>query len=117
VNVVERYLEAIAVTHDWNALADCLADDDFHRIGPFGDIYDSKASYLAFITDLMPRLPGYHMDVERVTFAGEVAFAELSETVEVDGRPRRTPESLVFDLAADGRIRRVSVYLQTGAEQ
>ena len=109
--VVERYLQAIA-GHDWDALDACLADE-FTRVGPYGDTYSSKPDYLAFISDLMPRLPGYAMEVTRVTYGDGVAYAELAETVTVDGRPRRTPECLTFDLADDGRITRVEVFIQT----
>src|SRR4029079_17277463 len=73
------------------------------------------AEYVAFLSDLMPTLPGYSMDVTRVTYAGDLAFAELSETVEVDGTSLRTPECLTFELADDGRIRRVEVFTQTRA--
>ena len=40
--VVERYLDAI-ISHDWDALAACLSDDGFARVGPWGDEYDDKA--------------------------------------------------------------------------
>jgi hypothetical protein len=43
-----------------------------------------------------------------VVYAGNVAVAELTESV--DGTD--TPESLVFDLAGDGRIARISIYIQ-----
>jgi ketosteroid isomerase-like protein len=56
------------------------------------------------------------MKLERVTYASDaLAFAELSETVEVDGKPMVTPEVLVFAIAGDGRIARVDVYIQTQA--
>jgi ketosteroid isomerase-like protein len=115
--VVERYLDAIS-THDWDALAACLADDGFTRVGPWGDEYPDKAEYVDFIADLMPRLPGYELRVDRVTYSAEkrVAVVELSETVDVDGNPHRTPEALVFDLDGDpanGRIRRIQVFIQT----
>jgi ketosteroid isomerase-like protein len=115
--VVERYLDAIGA-HDWDALAACLADDGFVRIGPWGDEYPDKAEYVAFIADLMPRLPGYELRVDRVTYSadGRVAVVELSETVEVDGKPHRTPEALVFDVDGgreNGRIRRIQVFIQT----
>ena len=111
--VVERYLDAISA-HDWHALAACLADDGFARVGPWGDEYADKAEYIAFIADLMPRLPGYELRVDRVTYSadGRVAVVELSETVDVDGKPHRTPEALVFDLDGD-RIRRIQVFIQT----
>jgi ketosteroid isomerase-like protein len=115
--VVERYLDAI-IGHDWDALAACLAEDGFTRVGPWGDEYAGKAEYVAFIADLMPKLPGYEMRVDRVTYSADwrVAVVELSETVEADGKPHRTPEALVFDLDSDGehrRIRRIQVFIQT----
>ena len=73
----------------------------------------TKDEYVAFLSDLMPTLPGYSMDVTRVTYVDSLAFAELSETVEVDGTPLRTPECLTFELADDGRIQRVEVFTQT----
>jgi ketosteroid isomerase-like protein len=115
--VVERYLDAITA-HNWDALAACLADDGFVRVGPWGDEYAAKAEYVAFIADLMPKLPGYEMRVDRVTYSADqrLAVVELSETVDVDGQPHRTPEAIVFDLDGDrehGRIRRIQVFIQT----
>jgi hypothetical protein len=85
------------------------------RVGPYGDTYPSKVSYLAFISDLMPRLRDYSMDVARVTYApGEtVAHAELAETMTHEGQLLRTEECLVFALTPDGRIARIDVYIQT----
>jgi ketosteroid isomerase-like protein len=110
--VIERYLAAL-VAGDWDSFAECLADDGFTRVGPYGDVKATKDEYVAFLSELMPTLPGYSMDVTRVTYAGSLAFAELSETVEVDGTPLCTPECLSFELADDGRIRRVEVFTQT----
>lgn len=115
--VVERYLDAI-IGHDWDALAGCLSDDGFSRVGPWGDEYPDKAAYVAFIADLMPRLPGYDMRVDRVAYSADerLAVVELTETVDVDGRRHPTPEALVFDLEGDGangRIRRIQVFIQT----
>jgi ketosteroid isomerase-like protein len=113
--VIERYLRALD-DGDWTTFAGCLADDDFTRVGPYGDTYSSKADYVAFLSDLMPTLAGYVLDVSRVTYTGDgMAFAELAETVEVDGTPLRTPECLTFELAGDGRISRVEVFTQSRA--
>jgi ketosteroid isomerase-like protein len=113
--VIERYLRTM-VEHDWAAFRACLADE-FTRVGPYGDTYSSKDDYVAFLLDLMPRLPGYEMEVGRVTYTGNVGFAELTETVERDGAPRRTPECLTFELADDGRISRVEVFIQRWDER
>jgi ketosteroid isomerase-like protein len=111
--LIETYLDAL-VRGDWDGFAGCLADDGFTRVGPFGDVKPTKAEYVTFLRDLMPTLPGYSMDVTRVTYAGDLAFAELSETVEVDGTPLCTPECLTFELTDGGeRIRRVEVFTQT----
>jgi len=95
------------VAHDWEAMASCVTDDVV-RTGPFCDVYRGKDAYVAFISELLPSLGGYGMKVDRVLYAGPVAMAELTESV--DGTD--TPESLVFDLAEDGRIARVSIYIQ-----
>jgi predicted ester cyclase len=95
------------VAHDWDAMAECVTDD-VERTGPFCDVYRGKDAYVAFISELLPALGGYAMKVDRVVYAGDVAMAELTESV--DGTD--TPESLVFDLAADGRIARISIYIQ-----
>ena len=95
------------VAHDWGAMAACVTDD-IERTGPFCDVYRGKDAYVAFISELMPSLGGYAMKVDRVVYADHVAVAELTESV--DGTD--TPESLVFDLANDGRIRRISIYIQ-----
>jgi|SRR5215208_1115674 len=114
VGIVERYLDAIA-SHDWGVVDECIADD-IVRVGPYGDRYAGRDEYLAFIADLMPKLNGYSMKIHRVTYAGDaLAFVELSETVEFDGKPILTPEVLVFELNGAGRIARVDVYIQTPA--
>ena len=111
-DVVERYLHAIA-SHDWDVVDECIADD-IVRVGPYGDRFSGRHDYMAFIADLMPKLKGYAMRLDRVTYVGDTrAYAELSETVELDGKPMRTPEALVLGLNGEGRIVRVDVFIQT----
>jgi hypothetical protein len=95
------------VAHDWDAMAACVTDD-LVRTGPFCDTYSGKSAYVAFISELMPNLPDYAMRVDRVVYADGVAMAELTESV----GGTDTPESLVFDLSDDGRIARISIYIQ-----
>lgn len=112
MSVVRRYLDGVAV-QDWAVVSECLAAD-VRRVGPFGDVYEGREEYLAFLSRIMPTLAGYRMDVERVLYLGQdtAAVAELSETVELGGRQVRTPESLIFDLDAEGRIRHIAIYVQ-----
>jgi ketosteroid isomerase-like protein len=114
--VVESYLAAV-VSHDWDGLRNCLREDVV-RVGPFRDEYRGRDDYVAFLSELMPSLPGYSMDVARVTYTDDhhLAFAELAETVTVDGSPLRTEESLVFELDGDGeRITHIDIYIKTHA--
>jgi predicted ester cyclase len=108
--VVEGYLDAVA-TQDWGRLRASVRDD-IVREGPFGDVYTGVDPYVDFLSTLMPTLPGYAMDVARITYVddGRRAFAELSETVELDGRPTVTPEVLVFDIDDAGLIINVAIY-------
>ena len=108
---VERYLDAI-VSHDWAVVAECIAAE-IVRVGPYGDRYAGRDEYLAYIADTMPKLKGYAMALHRVTYVSRgLAFAELTETVEFDGKPMLTREVLVFELGADRRIVRVDIFIQ-----
>jgi ketosteroid isomerase-like protein len=104
--VVERYLEALT-SHDWGGLRQCMCVDVV-RVGPYNDEYRGRDAYVEFLSSLMPTLPGYSMDVQRVTYVDGLAFAELSETV----AGVRTDEALVFEIS-DDRIARVDVYIKT----
>ena len=110
--IVERYLDAI-VSHDWVVVGECVADDVV-RVGPYGDRFAGRDHYLPYISDTMPKLKGYSMDLHRVTYANDgLAFAELSETVDLDGKATITSEVLVFTLDSDRRISRVGIFIQT----
>jgi ketosteroid isomerase-like protein len=96
-DIIERYLDAIA-SHDWDVVDECIADD-IVRVGPYRDRFSGRHDYMAFIADLMPKLQGYAMDLDRVTYVSDArAYA---------------PEVLVFELNSDGRIARVDVFIQT----
>lgn len=112
MHVVARYLDAVA-TGDWGSAEACLAAD-VERVGPFGDTYTGRSEYLDFLRKLMPTLQGYEMDLRRVMVSGDgrAAVAELTETVDMDGRTVVTPESLVFDIDPDGLIRAIRIYIQ-----
>lgn len=110
VGVVEGYLEAVA-TQNWDRLRASVTPDVV-RAGPYGDVYTGVDAYVEFLSALMPTLSGYAMDVAKVTYVddGRRAFAELTETVEMDGSAIVTPEVLSFDLDADGLITHLAIY-------
>jgi ketosteroid isomerase-like protein len=109
--IVETYLERM-VAHDFKAMAACLAEDVV-RVGPYGDTYTPRAPYVAMLSELMPSLPGYAMEITRVLVKDKVIVVELSETVEIDGAPLVTPEALVFELNDEGLIAHIAIYIQT----
>ncbi len=112
VETVERYLRHVA-GHDWDGLTACLTEDVV-RVGPFGDTYTPRGPYVAMLSQLMPTLEEYEMRVDRVVANGdgEVVTVELTETMRVGERMMATPEALVFDMSADGRIAHISIYIK-----
>jgi hypothetical protein len=108
--VVDRYLAALGA-QDWEALAATL-EPDVRRIGPYGDLYESREPYVAYLAGILRKLTGYELTVARQIVAGEVVVVELSETIDTPAGRRRTDEVVVFDLSAAGLIRRIGVYLR-----
>jgi len=108
--VVDRYLAALGA-QDWEALAATL-EPDVRRIGPYGDLYESREPYVAYLAGILRTLAGYELTVARRIVAGEVVVVELSETIDTPAGRRRTDEVVVFDLSAAGLIRRIGVYLR-----
>jgi hypothetical protein len=106
--IVEHYLHAIA-SHDWDVVSECTSR-------PLGTRCAGRDEYLAFIADLLPKLNGYVMKLDRGTYATDaLALAELSETAEFDDKAMVTPEVIVFELTGDHRIARIEIFIQTPA--
>jgi predicted ester cyclase len=109
--LAERYLRAVAV-EDWSTVAESVSSDVV-RQGPFGDDVEGIGPYLDFLKRTMPSLPGYRMDIDRVTDLGDQrAMVELRETIVVDAAPLETYECLVFDAGPDGRLTKISIYIR-----
>jgi len=114
VGVVEDFVDAYN-TRDWTRLAGCLSPDDFERIGPYVDVIDSSAEYVSFLARVIPTMgDDYRLQIDRVVYVPDeqTAFAQLTEHYNHDGEVRDTPEIIVFGLGADGRVRRMRLYLQ-----
>lgn len=110
--VVERYLECLAA-HDWDGLADTIAAEGLTREGPFCDVVEGKAHYVAYLRKVCTNLAGHRLDVQRVSHVdSRVSFAELSETFEIDGVATTWPECILFEQDTDGLISRVSVFFK-----
>lgn len=113
--VATRYLQGVGQL-DFDEVAACLAADVIRR-GPYGDNYQGAGSYLSFLQRTMPTLPGYRMDIDRVTELGERrAMAELRETIEVDEGPFVTHECIVFDADPDGLLLEISIYIRQASD-
>ena len=110
-SVATRYLEALARL-DWEEVTDCLAPDVV-RHGPYGDDYRGVPAYLAFLQETMPALPGYRLDIDRVTdLDSRRALVELRETIDIESGPLVTWECLVFDMDADGLLEEIAIYIR-----
>lgn len=110
--LVERYLECLAA-HDWDGLADTIADEGLTREGPFCDVVEGKAHYVAYLRKVCTNLKGHRLDVQRVSHVDtRVSYAELSETFEIDDVATTWPECILFERDADGLIARVSVFFK-----
>lgn len=111
MRALERYLEALGA-QDWKRLAGCVADD-LERTGPFEDVIRGGPAYVAFLSEIVPKLRGYQLKVSRIRpLADGSAVVELSETVEHDGARSQTRELLLFEFDAAGLIRSVDVYVK-----
>jgi len=114
MGVVEDWVNAYN-TRDWAGLAACLSPDDFERIGPYVDVIDSSAEYVSFLERVVPTMgDDYRLEIDRVVYVEEeqTAFAQLTEHYAHDGEVRDTPEIIVFGIGADGKVRRMRLYLQ-----
>jgi predicted ester cyclase len=109
--VATRYLQALA-RQDWDEVTGCLATEVI-RHGPFGDDFNGATAYVSFLQRTMPSLPGYRMEVDRVTALGDQrAMVELRETITPDSGALITHECLLFEIDADGLLREISVYIR-----
>jgi limonene-1,2-epoxide hydrolase len=112
VGVVERYLECLA-THDWDGLAATIAEDGLTREGPFCDVVEGKAQYVAFLRKVCTGIKGHQVEVQRVSHSdSRVSYAELTEAFEIDGVTKSWPECILFEQGDDGLIRHVSVFFK-----
>jgi hypothetical protein len=116
--VVERYLTCLA-EHDWDGLADTIADEGLTREGPFCDLVEGKAHYVAYLRKVITNLQGHRLVVQRVSHVDtRLSYVELTESFEIDGAPAEWPECILFEQGDDGLISRVSVFFkQRGADR
>ena len=114
--MVERYLKCLA-DHDWDGLATTIADEGLVREGPFCDVVEGKARYVAYLRKVLTQLKGHRLEVQRVSHVDtRLSYVELTEAFEIDGTTTEWPECILFERGDDGLIARVSVFFkQRGA--
>jgi len=110
-SIVETYLDRM-VAHDFDAMAQCLAEDVV-RVGPYGDTYTPRDTYVAMLAKLMPSLPGYSMEISRVIVKDSLGGGGADRGGRDRGRPPSDTRALVFELNDDGLIAHISIYIQT----
>ena len=109
-DVVERFIGTFT-SHDWDEMRACVTDD-FSRTGPDGVYKASPEEFIAFLAEVMPKLVHHSVEIRRITYAGDRAFGEFTESIERDGRMHHAPQCLVLDMAPDGRISRLRTFMQ-----
>jgi hypothetical protein len=115
--IVERYLRCLSA-HDWDGLADTIADEGLTREGPFCDRIEGKQHYLAYLRKVLTKLKGHRLEVQRVSHVnGHLSYVELTEAFEIDGAPAAWPECLLFERNDDGLISHVSVFFKQRAAE
>jgi len=116
--VIERYLKCLA-DHDWDGLASTIAPEGLVREGPFCDVIEGKAHYVAYLRKVLTNLEGHRLEVQRVSHVDtRLSYVELTESFEIDGAPAEWPECILFEQGDDGLISRVSVFFkQRGANR
>ncbi len=110
--VVEDWIDAYGA-QDWDRLATCFSPEGFTRVGPYADVISNRDEYISFLQRVVPTLKdSYRLLTERITYAGSVAVGELIEHLEVDGKITDIPEVIVYDLDANGLIKKMRLFLQ-----
>lgn len=110
---VDEYLDAIR-SQDWERLRAVLAPD-LVRHGPYGDHFDDRETYLAFLRETFTTLGDYRLDVRGAFGTESRTCVELAETATVDGRRLHTEEAVVFSVDGD-HITEVRVFLQRSTQ-
>jgi hypothetical protein len=113
--VLDRYLKCLA-GHDWDGLATTIADEGLVREGPFCDVVEGKAHYVAYLRKVLTQLTGHRLEVQRVSHVdARLSYVELTEAFEIDGTVTEWPECILFEQDDDGLISRVSVFFKQRA--
>ena len=101
---------AIALSEE---LARELLDADVTRTGADGDVKSGRDSYVAYLESVLGDVRDYRYEVRRtaVSADGLAVMVEIDEALtQADGTELAVSEAMAFDLTAEGRIRRISVY-------
>jgi hypothetical protein len=111
MGVVEKFLDNYAA-RDWDGLAECFSEQGLERIGPYVDVISSGDEYLEFLRRVVPILQaGYELVPNRIVYVDDnLAFAELTERLAIDGELTDIPEAIGFGL--DGHGNHMRLYLQ-----
>jgi hypothetical protein len=95
---------------DWAPLTAMIAVDEFERIG----IWRERMTWSDYLDFMVPwaRSKGFETRLRRITEAGNLVFFEVEEHhIKPDGVTIINSMN-VYEFDADGRIRRLDVYIQ-----
>jgi len=109
---IEAYFQAVNA-RDWEALANVFAEDV--RFQPVGSRPRAgREDVLAYYPPLLEGFAAHHDEPVRIHVAGDVVTVEIAfEGRTIDGAEVRFDAVELFELDADGRIRRLSLWYDT----
>lgn len=90
-----------------------LLDEAVTRIGPDGDVKSGRDDYLSYLESVLADVRDYHYEVQRCVVSPDnrIVVVEIEEGLtEAGGAELEVKEAMVFDLTAELRIVRLSVY-------
>lgn len=94
----------------WAPLGELVAVDEFVRVGNFKEVMNWQ-EYTSFLTNWATSAE-WGCSFKRISQAADVVFLELEERSKVGTFESVVNSLSVYEFTADGRIRRIDVYLQ-----
>ncbi len=95
---------------DWAPLAELFATDEFQRVGIWREEMDWQA-YVDFMTKFATA-KGFETTVRRITECANLVFYEIEERHIKDGKVNVVDSMNAYEFNAEGKVRRLDVYVQ-----
>ncbi|MGZ4693305.1 MAG: hypothetical protein ACXWA3_06730 [Acidimicrobiales bacterium] len=109
-DIVDRAEQPGFTSDEWGPLGALVDAERFERVGPFKDAM-SWSEYVEFLT-AWATTSYWECTFKRITETGYLVFLELEERMAPGDTANAVNSLSVYELADDGLIRHLDVYLQ-----